>query len=71
MAAQSAPLSPEEVRRQEVEDLYAKLEYLILPLFYDGRDRWTELMENCIGKIAYYFNSHRMMLRYTTEAYFS
>lgn len=66
-----SPLSPEEVRRQEVEDLYAKLEYLILPLFYDGRDRWTELMENCIGKIAYYFNSHRMMLRYTTEAYFS
>jgi len=27
------------------------------------------MMENSIGKIAYYFNSHRMMRRYVTEAY--
>jgi len=26
-------------------------------------------MENSIGKVAYYFNSHRMMRRYASEAY--
>lgn len=54
---------------KEIEDLYNKLEYVIMPKFYDDRDRWIRLMKNSIGKIAYYFNSHRMMRRYVTEAY--
>jgi len=54
---------------KEHEDLYNKLEYVIVPKFYDGRDEWVGLMKNSIGKIAYYFNSHRMMRRYVTEAY--
>jgi starch phosphorylase len=53
----------------EKEDLYNKLEYVIAPLFYDRRDEWIHLMKGSIGKIAYYFNSHRMMRRYVTEAY--
>lgn len=63
-------LSPEEIYRQEKEDLYNKLEYVILPMFYEQRDKWLGMMENSIGKLAYYFNSHRMMRRYVTEAYF-
>lgn len=62
-------LDPEERRRQELEDLYHKLKYVILPTFYRRRDQWINMMENSIGKIAYYFNSHRMMRRYVTEAY--
>ncbi|MCW3995832.1 MAG: alpha-glucan family phosphorylase [Candidatus Bathyarchaeota archaeon] len=54
---------------KEAEDLYSKLEYIILPTFYDRHDEWIRLMKNSIGKIAYYFNSHRMMHRYVTEAY--
>ncbi len=54
---------------KEIEDLYNKLEYVIIPKFYDRRDEWIWLMKNSIGKIAYYFNSHRMMRRYVTEAY--
>jgi starch phosphorylase len=54
---------------REVKDLYSKLEYLIIPTFYDDVDDWTSMMKNSIGKIAYYFNSHRMMQRYVTEAY--
>jgi starch phosphorylase len=38
-------------------------------MYYDRRDEWTWLMKNSIGKVAYYFNSHRMMRRYVTEAY--
>ncbi len=53
----------------ELEDLYNKLEYVIVPTYYDRRDAWIKLMKNSIGKIAYYFNSHRMMRRYVTEAY--
>jgi glycogen phosphorylase len=55
--------------RKELEDLYNKLEYVITPVFYDRRDEWIWLMKNSIGKVAYYFNSHRMMRRYVTEAY--
>jgi starch phosphorylase len=53
----------------EIEDLYSKLEYVITPTFYDRKDEWITLMKNSIGKIAYYFNSNRMMRRYVTEAY--
>jgi starch phosphorylase len=63
-------LSSEESRIKELDDLYSKLEYIINPMFYQMKDDWTRMMENSIGKIAYYFNSHRMMLRYVTEAYF-
>ncbi len=51
------------------EDLYNKLEYIIIPLFYNDRRAWVRMMQNAIGKNAYYFNSHRMMRRYVTEAY--
>ena len=54
---------------KETEDLYNKLEYVLIPTFYDRHDEWIKLMKNSIGKIAYYFNSHRMMRRYVTEAY--
>ncbi len=53
----------------ELEDLYNKLEYIITPMFYDRRDEWVQMMKNSIGKVAYFFNSHRMMRRYVTEAY--
>jgi starch phosphorylase len=60
-------VSMEENRIRELDDLYNKLEYIIIPMFYQRRDEWIRMMENSIGKIAYYFNSHRMMHRYVTE----
>ncbi|MCJ7422838.1 alpha-glucan family phosphorylase [Candidatus Bathyarchaeota archaeon] len=62
-------VSAEEGRRRELDDLYNKLEYVIVPMFYSRRGEWIEMMKNSIGKIAYHFNSHRMMQRYATEAY--
>ncbi len=59
----------EERRRRERLDLYNKLEYLILPAFYRDGDAWASMMRNSIARIAYYFNSHRMMRRYASEAY--
>ncbi|MEM3078739.1 MAG: alpha-glucan family phosphorylase [Thermoproteota archaeon] len=62
-------VSPEERRNRELDDLYGKLEYVIIPLYYKRRDEWRKMMKNSIGKIASYFNSHRMMHRYVSEAY--
>ncbi len=62
-------IDEDERRNRELEDLYSKLDYIIIPMFYEGRDTWINTMKNSIGKVAYYFNSHRMMRRYITEAY--
>ncbi|UCF32219.1 MAG: alpha-glucan family phosphorylase [bacterium] len=53
----------------DAEDLYRKLAETILPLYYGDRAGWIKVMKNAISKNAYYFNSHRMMRRYVTNAY--
>jgi starch phosphorylase len=59
----------ENIDTADADDLYKKLESTIIPLFYNDRPNWIRMMQNAIGKNAYYFNSHRMMRRYVTEAY--
>jgi starch phosphorylase len=66
---QNELISYEKRNRFELDDLYNKFEYVILPLFYEQRDNWIKMMKNSIEKIAYYFNSHRMINRYVIEAY--
>lgn len=53
----------------DARSLYDKLEKKVLPLYYDNRLGWIEIMKGAIGKNASFFNSHRMMRRYATEAY--
>ncbi len=57
------------INEMDAEDLYKKLENTIIPMYYNDRKTWIRMMKNAIGKNAYYFNSHRMMRRYVTEAY--
>jgi starch phosphorylase len=52
--------------------LYDKLEQVVLPLYYgysNDPGGWVKVMKGAISKNASYFNSHRMMRRYATEAY--
>lgn len=49
--------------------LYDKLERVVLPLYHENFDGWIRVMKGAISKNAGYFNSHRMMRRYATEAY--
>jgi starch phosphorylase len=52
--------------------LYDKLEQVVLPLYYgyaQDPGGWIKVMKGAISKNASYFNSHRMMRRYATEAY--
>ncbi len=56
----------------EAQALYDKLEQVVLPLYYgDSGDPggWVKVMKGAISKNASFFNSHRMMRRYATEAY--
>jgi len=53
----------------EAEALYTKLEQVVLPLYYEDRARWIAVMKGAIAKNASFFNSHRMMRRYVSEAY--
>jgi starch phosphorylase len=49
--------------------LYDKLQNVVLPLYRDDRGGWLRVMKGAISRNASYFNSHRMMRRYATEAY--
>jgi glycogen phosphorylase len=51
------------------DQLYRKLEQVVLPAYYGDRPRWIWMMKQAISKIGSYFNAHRMMRRYVTEAY--
>ena len=54
----------------DAQELYDKLEHVVLPLYYsDDQSGWIRVMKGAISKNASYFNSHRMMNRYATEAY--
>ena len=66
----ASAISPgNNIDKVDAEDLYYKLQNKIIPVYYKDRKTWIRMMQNAIGKNAYYFNSHRMMRRYVTEAY--
>jgi glycogen phosphorylase len=62
-------LTETERREIELRDLYSKLEYLIVPTYYEQREAWIALMKNSIARIAHYFQIHWVVRRYITEAY--
>ncbi|MGB5235570.1 MAG: alpha-glucan family phosphorylase [Candidatus Macondimonas sp.] len=60
-----------ETNEGDAQALYDKLEQVVLPLYHDSTESggWIRVMKGAISKNAAYFNSHRMMRRYATEAY--
>jgi len=60
---------PEGAAAAGAEDLYAKLEQVVLPLYHRDPERWSWMMRQAIAKVASYFNTQRMMRRYAAEAY--
>lgn len=63
-------LVPQENRREDADSLYSKLEYLILPLFYQRPDAWQDVMRHAIALNGSFFNSERMLGQYVSKAYF-
>lgn len=52
----------------DVEDLYHKLEHVVLPTYAD-QQQWLQVMRGAISRNASVFNTHRMIRRYASEAY--
>lgn len=50
--------------------LYDKLEKVILPLFYQDREHFIDVMLHCIALNGSFFNTHRMIQQYVLNAYF-
>ena len=51
--------------------LYDKLEQTVLPTFYEQGPVWSMIMKSAIARNGSYFNSHRMLRRYVSEAYWN
>jgi len=53
----------------DAENLYSKLENVILPTFYENRSRYLEVMKHAIAINGSFFNTQRMVQQYITDAY--
>jgi starch phosphorylase len=54
----------------EVTLLYAKLEHVILPMFYGRPNAFAEVMRSSIALNGSFFNTQRMLAQYLRNAYF-
>jgi glycogen phosphorylase len=56
---------------EDIEALYSKLEYIILPMFYQRPEEYAKIMRATIAHNGAFFNTQRMMLQYLKNAYFN
>ena len=54
---------------KDAEDLYIKLQNIIIPMFYKDREQWLNIMQYSIAFNASFFNTHRMVHQYVLNAY--
>jgi starch phosphorylase len=55
---------------RDAASLYDKLERMVIPLFYQRRDHFIDVMIHAISLNGSFFNAHRMMQEYLLKAYF-
>ncbi|MBI4817431.1 MAG: alpha-glucan family phosphorylase [Deltaproteobacteria bacterium] len=65
----AVPVNASETSLHDSDDLYIKLGLIIAPMFYQRRDQWSVIMRNTIALNASFFNTHRMVQQYVTNAY--
>ena len=53
----------------DAESLYDKLEHVILPLYYNERNKYLNIMQHAIAINGSFFNTQRMVSQYVTDAY--
>jgi starch phosphorylase len=54
----------------DASSLYDKLEHTVIPLFYERREGFLEVMRHAIALNGSFFNTQRMILQYVLKAYF-
>lgn len=62
-------MSDQEIDAADAKSLYDKLEFDIVPLFYNNPDGYALVMRNSIAINGSYFNTHRMVKQYIVRAY--
>ena len=55
---------------EEAASLYSKLESAVVPLYLDAPEKWARLMRTTLAFNGSYFNTNRMVLQYTRNAYY-
>ena len=63
-------ISDHDNEMEEANELYERLEQVILPLFYGQHDAWRRIMRSTIAINGPYFNTERMLKQYVLKAYF-
>lgn len=54
----------------DATELYNKLEKTVIPLFYNDRERFVDVMRYAIAINGSFFNTQRMIQQYVLRAYF-
>jgi starch phosphorylase len=54
----------------DAASLYDKLEQVVIPLFYQERERFVDVMRHAIALNGSFFNTQRMVQQYVLKAYF-
>jgi starch phosphorylase len=55
----------------DANSLYDKLQHVIVPMFYNERNRYIDVMRHAIALNGSFFNTQRMIQEYVTKAYFA
>lgn len=56
--------------QRDAASLYEQLEQQVLPIFYNGRGRFVDMMRQAIALNGSFFNTQRMLSQYVLKAYF-
>lgn len=59
-----------DVDAEDSDDLYKKLEYVIIPRFEGDKHNWVKMMRSAIAINGSFFNTQRMVEQYVLGAYF-
>ncbi len=54
----------------DAASLYAKLDQVVIPMFYHDRNRFIDIMRHAIALNGSFFHTQRMILQYVVKAYF-
>ena len=65
----TGPQVDHESNRGDADDLHEKLEKEIIPIYYNERPVWIEIMRQAISFNASFFNTYRMLMEYYMNVY--
>ena len=55
--------------QEDADSLYDKLQNTVIPIYYQNRGKWINIMRHSIAMNASFFNTQRMVLQYVLHAY--